>query len=319
LTEAQLEKISDERPLPIRMKTVYAQQITDMNTMANEGRKAAIAKEEALLREQAMIREQSSQAPVAASAMPAFSFQQENEVQASFHPIPSVIYTPSPNPLPQVVRTSPQQQPNVEGYQRVGGTQQQQGTVFTQSHLPLSSGVIPNQAQVNLPSLQQQFLQPQASSQPQTLQDLAAQIQMQAQIQLLANALAAAQQGQSYQPPQGLPQPNVVYQQPQQYTSYPAPTFPQVNGLPQQDQANQPMQQQGVGIVSGPNSLGSIPTLNDILTLQMPTAQRIANYALQQQQQQQQQQQPQQQPQQHHTSANSQLKSPDNGQQTHEM
>jgi hypothetical protein len=134
------------------------------------------------------------------------------------HPIIGMdVYTPSPHPFPTVINTQPEEQQSQQLPISYGIAPPQQGTVFTQSHPPLT-GVASNQENLlSFLPLQQQLgnatLQQQLGNTTQAAPALAqtsqaqatavanearrqAQIQQaqiqQAQIQLLANAIAAA-------------------------------------------------------------------------------------------------------------------------------
>ncbi|KAL7553713.1 hypothetical protein ACHAWF_017034 [Thalassiosira exigua] len=185
LYENQLERVSEARPLPKRMSNFYADELKKINQRIYQSDMAS------RLREQ--------------SQVPAFAAQNE---LGSF-PVPSVIYTPSPNPLPQAIYT-PQTQLRPES---------QEGTVFAQTHLPLTglSPSLPMQSNFQPPFLQQQqsigqgisfpvqpIITPATSvvqGQGQLPQERASEIAKEAQVQLFANAFAAAMghQGRPHQ------------------------------------------------------------------------------------------------------------------------
>lgn len=162
-----------------------------------------------------MLRDQSN--GPADSSLPAFGGNQDEEGGAFHsHSVPSVIYTPSPHPLPQVVATPPLHMlpPSSSGAGHIAT-----GTVYTQSHPPLSSTTnapppVPMQLPSPLPGTSQvstaggPFSAPMSGSasvqltSAQDAQSQAAAFARQAQIQLLANALAAAA-GLPGQPGQG--------------------------------------------------------------------------------------------------------------------
>lgn len=166
------------------------------------------------------------------------------------HPIIGMdVYTPSPHPFPTVINTQPEEQQSQQLPISYGIAPPQQGTVFTQSHPPLT-GVASNQENLlSFLPLQQQLgnatLQQQLGNTTQAAPALAqtsqaqatavanearrqAQIQQaqiqQAQIQLLANAIAAAAghdtliqplpsaQQNSLSTSPALPQPSPVFQ-----------------------------------------------------------------------------------------------------------
>lgn len=155
LTESQLARVSVDRPLPKKMSPTYAKHIDEINQVNYVVHEWFETQE---LRKQ-------PQAPVV-SAVPAFATQDE----AIVHPIPSIIYTPSPNPLPPVNDTlPPQYEPQISpSFDSTRRSQTlgipnlsacQHGTVYTQLHPPLA-GVAPNLASQNvcLPYQTQPFL-----------------------------------------------------------------------------------------------------------------------------------------------------------------
>lgn len=186
LSEIQLERVSAERPLPEKMNPSYENHIKTMNRYAYEG--YGVAK----LQEQDEAEQEQAESPQPAAAAP-------SPVEA----VPSVIYTPSPNPLPTPL-------------QQLSPASGQQGTVFTQTHLPLTevAGTSPQTAlsptQELFLSFQQQPINVPASSVTQEMPGaanqyaaasqsaqaqvavMAEEVRRNAQIQLLVNALSAA-------------------------------------------------------------------------------------------------------------------------------
>lgn len=270
LTEQQLEKISEERPLPKRMKTVDLLRIKEINlNKAN----VQIMKQTSFPKPPA---EQIASRDHSASV----SVLEDEVVGTEGHAlsIPTFIYTPSPHPLPPFINTvAPALSSGNVQHQNVDRVQPPtQGTVYTQSHAPhVGVGIPSSQANRQTSNIYPPFQshpylhsyqahvqpQPQLSSpQPQTLpsyhahdgtavnrgsttaaQNAEAQIQLQAaQIQLLVNALAAAvgQQGGNQQ------QGQAALQNPQSSLGVSSNTsLEQLNGLIQRSAANASLQQ----------------------------------------------------------------------------
>mmetsp|Transcript_20678 Transcript_20678/g.43172 ORF Transcript_20678/g.43172 Transcript_20678/m.43172 type:complete len:612 (-) Transcript_20678:82-1917(-) len=218
-SESVLETASAERPLPERMSRTYAKRINKMNQDIDEGL--------------ALIRLQEKPEALESTL--------DTLSDAGLPPVPSIIYASSPRPSPQAIYTppsllpqqQPQSSPSYISHQNYGygdvALPCQQGTAFTQTHLPLT-GLTTNSASqsLNLP-LQTQAEPPLpfqigASVQPNSnvpmnfpnsgyqnnaielrqaqSMVIANKIRQQAQNELFVNAIAAAigQQGQNLQP-----------------------------------------------------------------------------------------------------------------------
>eukprot|EP00571_Detonula_confervacea_P009241 CAMPEP_0172322542 /NCGR_PEP_ID=MMETSP1058-20130122/46192_1 /TAXON_ID=83371 /ORGANISM="Detonula confervacea, Strain CCMP 353" /LENGTH=612 /DNA_ID=CAMNT_0013038309 /DNA_START=447 /DNA_END=2285 /DNA_ORIENTATION=+ len=165
-SESQLEMISAERPLPKKLSRTYANHIKEMNQIVYEG----FGLQEHRGQPQAHV----------ASDVPAFVTQHES----SLHHVPSVIYTPSPQPYTPPPQYQPQSLPsfgNTRRPQTLGiptFSTYQQGTVYAESHQPLmgvapnptlQNALIPIQTQPFLPYHQPVNIQASSSTVPQTI------------------------------------------------------------------------------------------------------------------------------------------------------